>query len=74
MIFLLYENDEAAFADVAAKRAKANFMSHTRREPSKIKYGFNYVIEKCGFKKERENLPHFLRASLNEFSLRRRGK
>lgn len=57
MIFLLYVNDKAAFADVAAKLAEANFMSHTRREPSMIKYGFNYVIEKWGFKKERENLP-----------------
>lgn len=52
------KHDKAAFAGLAARPTKVNFMSHTRREPSEIKYGLNCATtEKCGFEKERKTSP-----------------
>lgn len=54
------KHDKAAFAGLAARPTKVNFMSHTRREPSEIKYGLNCATEKCGFEKERKTIPLIL--------------
>lgn len=66
-------HDKATFAGLAARQANANFMSHTGREPSKIKYGLNYAIgkKKAVMKKGKENISNFLSATLNDFPLRR---